>query len=83
MKPGSAISPWTPAAVVGTPSRLALASPSEAGSMPTIAAISSIWDSRITLIMRSVPMLPDPMMATLVFGDVLMPVLSGTKPHRT
>ncbi len=35
--------------------------------MPTIAPISRVSDSRITLIIRSEPMLPDPMTATLVF----------------
>jgi len=32
--------------------------------MPTIAAGVSTSDTRITFIIRSVPMLPDPMMAT-------------------
>jgi len=32
--------------------------------MPTIAPISSTSDSRSTLIIRSVPMFPDPTMAT-------------------
>jgi hypothetical protein len=39
-KPGIAIRPATPSAVVGTCSRAARASPSESGSMPTMAPIS-------------------------------------------
>ncbi len=58
--------PSTPSAVVATPMRLANASPSDAGSMPTRAPISNVRDVRSTLIIRSVPMFPLPMMATLV-----------------
>jgi hypothetical protein len=43
----------------------ARARPSEAGSMPTIAAISRCLPPRMILIMRSVPMLPEPMIAAL------------------
>src|ERR1700722_12802988 len=64
--PARAINPSTPSAVVGTFSRAARASPSEAGSMPTIAPISKFCDRRITLIIRSVPILPDPITATFV-----------------
>src|ERR1700722_12182965 len=64
--PARAISPSTPSAVVGTFSRAARASPSEDGSMPTTAPISKFRDSRITLIIRSVPILPDPITATFV-----------------
>jgi hypothetical protein len=65
-KPSIAISPSTPSDVVGTFIRWARARPSESGSMPTIAPISSTSECRMTLIIRSVPMLPDPMIATLV-----------------
>ncbi len=58
--------PATPSWVVATFSRRARARPSESGSMPAMAAISRDSDSRRTLIIRSVPMLPDPMTATLV-----------------
>ena len=63
---GMASSPSTPSAVVGTPIRAARASPSEAGSIPTIAPISRTDEVRMTLIIRSVPMLPGPTTATLV-----------------
>ena len=46
--------------------RAARASPSESGSIPTIAPISRCCAVRMTLIIRSVPMLPDPMIATFV-----------------
>jgi hypothetical protein len=36
--------------------------------MPTKAPISSTSDRRMTLIIRSVPILPDPMIATFVFA---------------
>ena len=39
--------------------------------MPAIAAISSVCDSRSTLIIRSVPMLPDPITATFITGPPL------------
>src|SRR5262245_51943793 len=65
-KPGRATRPSTPSGVVGMPRRAARARPSEAGSMPTMAPISSTSDRRETLIIRSVPILPEPMMATLV-----------------
>src|SRR3984893_5095583 len=64
--PARAINPSTPSAVVGTLSRAARASPSEVGSMPTIAPISKFCDRLITLIIRSVPILPDPITATFV-----------------
>src|SRR5258708_32822056 len=50
---------------MGTPIRLARANPSDEASTPTRAPISSDVDFRKTLIIKSVPMLPDPMMATL------------------
>ncbi len=63
-----------PCEEVGTPRRLARASPSESGSIPTIAAISNKPAPppgvapdplrRRILIIRSVPMLPEPMIAT-------------------
>jgi class 3 adenylate cyclase len=64
--PGMSTRPFTPSAVVGTPSRCARRKPSESGSIPTIAPISSSCDSRSTLIIRSVPILPEPITATLV-----------------
>ncbi|ADI04565.1 hypothetical protein SBI_01444 [Streptomyces bingchenggensis BCW-1] len=51
---------------VATFCRRAWARSSEAGSMPAIATISRPSDSRSTLIIRSVPMLQDPMIATFV-----------------
>src|ERR1700758_2774231 len=65
-KSGIAINPSTPSAVVAMFSWRARARPSKSESMPTIAATSSDSDNRSTFIIRSVPMLPDPMMATLV-----------------
>src|SRR5882762_7881247 len=65
-KPGRAIIPSTPSAVVATFSRAARANPSEAASMPTIAPNSRFCDTRITLIIRSVPILPDPIAATFI-----------------
>ena len=44
--------------------------------MPTMAAISSVPDRRMILIIRSVPMLPEPMTATLVL--VMSLVLAGS-----
>jgi acyl-CoA synthetase (AMP-forming)/AMP-acid ligase II len=64
-KQGRSIRPRTPPAVVATSCFLARAKPSEAGSMPTIAPISSD-DDRSTFTMRSVPMFPEPITATLV-----------------
>jgi hypothetical protein len=61
---GIAKSPSTPLAVVGTPIRAARAKPSEAGSMPAIAPTVSGPSLRRILIIRSVPMLPEPTMAT-------------------
>jgi hypothetical protein len=61
-----AIKPLTPSCVVATPMRLARARPSESGSTPTITATCKVGEVRRILIMRSVPMLPDPMMATFV-----------------
>ena len=51
-----------PVSGASIPSALALVSPSLAGSMPTRATRSSTSD-RISLIIRSVPMLPEPMIA--------------------
>src|SRR5690606_12243988 len=64
-KAGMRASPSTPSAVVPTPMRAARCRPSEAGSMPTMATTSRCWPWRSILIMRSVPMLPLPMMAAL------------------
>ncbi len=58
--------PSTPAAVVATPSADARRSPSDAGSMPTTHA-GSIHSLRRALKSRSVPMLPEPRMAALIF----------------
>ncbi|MNR24328.1 hypothetical protein D3C85_1414010 [compost metagenome] len=57
--------PSTPSWVTATPMRWARARPSEAGSMPTMTAISRCLALRRILIIKSVPMLPEPMMATL------------------
>jgi len=64
---GSRARPSTPSCVTATPMRAARARPSELGSMPTIAAISMCLPCRRILIIRSVPMLPDPMIAALSF----------------
>src|SRR5258708_3592568 len=66
-KSGIWSNPWMPPAVVATPRRAARSRPSEVGSMPTSAAGSSTADRRAILINRSVPMLPEPRMAILVF----------------
>src|SRR5699024_3937771 len=57
--------PSMPSAVVATPSRAARAKPSDSGSMPTSAAISRLSPWRRILIIRSVPILPEPITATL------------------
>ena len=55
------------------------ASPSESGSTPTMAPIWSALPWRMTLIIKSVPMFPDPMIATfncciyLSFQRVIVP----------
>src|SRR5207244_4087058 len=54
-----------PCAVVLRPAARARASPSEAGSIPTIHTGDSCG-LRIALYMRSVPMLPEPSSATLI-----------------
>src|SRR5271165_2059874 len=63
-KSGMASNPSMPCEEVGTPSRLARARPSDSGSMPIIAAIVNGPAVRRILIIRSVPMLPEPMIAT-------------------
>ena len=62
--------PSMPSCVTGTSSRAARASPSEFGSMPTIAPISRFSDMRMILIIRSVPILPEPMIAHVIFAHV-------------
>ena len=47
------------------PSFLALASPPDSGSIPINAASSSVEEFRSTLIIKSAPMFPEPMIATL------------------
>ena len=74
---GIASRPSIPSAVIGTPMRLARANPSESGSMPTIAPIVSGPSLRRILIIRSVPMLPDPMIAT---GHSLLQRHGCTRP---
>jgi hypothetical protein len=68
-------SPATPSAVVGTPIRAARARPSDAGSMPTMAPTVKGPSLRRILIIRSVPMLPEPMMATgqISWRDMIFP----------
>src|SRR5450830_841106 len=63
--------PSTPSWVVDTPRRRARARPSEAASMPTITAISRCWPWRRILIIRSVPILPEPMMATFFLCSLM------------
>src|SRR3546814_97877 len=75
-KPGSAISPSRPSAVIGTPSRSARFRPSDSGSITTNAPISSTSDRRITFIIRSVTILPDPMIATLVLPLGIVAIIS-------
>src|SRR5690606_19333124 len=56
-----------PSLVVRTPRRAARARPSDCGSTPTSAAISSApLVLRRILIIRSVPILPEPMIATFL-----------------
>ncbi len=52
-----------PSCVVTTPSRCARARPSDCGSTPTIATVSRFRPCRSSLIMRSVPMFREPMIA--------------------
>ena len=66
-KRGHPRGPSTPSCVVATPIRAARPSPSDAASIPTIAPISICSPCRRILIIRSVPMLPLPMMPTLSF----------------
>src|SRR6185312_8786460 len=47
------------------PNLRARSRPSDFGSMPTSAAISSTGELRRILIIKSVPILPEPIMATL------------------
>ena len=61
---GSLTKPSTPSAVIAAPIRLARANPSEFGSIPTMATHLSDLLLRMILIMRSVPILPEPIMAT-------------------
>ena len=56
-----------PSWMVATPRRPAIARPSDCGSMPIRAATSSDSEVRMILIIRSVPILPEPMIATFVF----------------
>src|SRR5690606_38160412 len=83
--PGMATRPTMPSAVVGTPMRCARARPSDWGSIPTMAAISRPLLWRRTLIMRSVPILPDPIMPTLILPACVISVpLSMCEPlHET
>ena len=53
-----------PSDEVAIPSRFARARPSDARSMPIIAASRNGPSLRLILIIKSVPMLPDPMIAT-------------------
>ncbi len=59
-----ASNPSIPSAVVATPKRSARAKPSEFGSIPTMATTSRGPSLRRILIIKSVPMFPEPMMAT-------------------
>src|SRR5690606_13072034 len=70
-KLGSFSSPSIPSWVVGTPSRAARARPSELGSIPTMAPMLRYLLWRSTLIIRSVPILPEPIMATAILGFVM------------
>src|SRR5712691_11452958 len=71
--------PSSPSWVANIPRRRARASPSESGSTPTMALIWSAPPWRMTLIIKSVPMFPDPMIATfncciyLSFQRVIIP----------
>src|SRR5882672_11966824 len=71
--------PSSPSWVANIPRRRARASPSESGSTPTMAPIWSALPWRMTLIIKSVPMFPDPMIATfncriyLSFQRVVVP----------
>src|SRR5258706_3009440 len=65
--PGIPANSSMPPASAGTPIRRARARPSDSGSIPTSAPISRTVEVRSTLIIRSVPMFPEPRIATLVF----------------
>src|ERR1700722_8597213 len=67
--------PSTPAAVVDNPFSRALASPSEASSIPTIH-FGSIQALRSALYIRSVPIFPEPTRAALIFSMALSPAAS-------
>src|SRR5581483_11938018 len=56
-----------PLSVVAIPSSRARASPSDVGSIPT-SQVSSSHSLRSSLYIRSVPMLPEPMIAVFTFG---------------
>ena len=60
-------SPSIPLSVISIPNVFARARPSEFGSIPTRTAMSKTVDVRIILIIRSVPIFPEPIMATFVF----------------
>ena len=74
------VRPSTPSWVIATPMRAARARPSEAGSMPTIAPISRCRALRRILIIRSVPILPEPMMATLSFLFIIVASVARKSP---
>ena len=74
------VRPSTPSWVVATPMRAARARPSEAGSIPTMAPISRCLALRKILIIRSVPMLPEPMMATLSFLFIIVASCARKSP---
>ena len=59
------LSPSIPSCVVAMPCARAIARPSEAGSIPTTTASSMFWGYLIIFIIKSVPMLPEPMIAAL------------------
>ena len=61
--PAEAMRPSTPVEIAATPRRAARARPSDSGSMPTMALTARIPLPRMILIIRSVPMLPEPMIA--------------------
>src|SRR5437879_311891 len=72
--------PSTPSAVVESPCSRALASPSDAGSMPTIHT-GRIQRLRSALYIRSVPMLPEPISARFTFPRRSPPyVLAAISP---
>src|SRR5699024_2951587 len=62
--------PSTPSCVVFTPKLRARANPSESGSIPTTVSIATFAPCSKILIIRSVPILPEPIIAARTFSTI-------------